>query len=344
MRRIESRAPGGPETLVLAEAPAPQPTGDEVVIDVAVCGINYPDVLIIEDLYQLRPPRPFAPGSEVSGIVSAIGPEVKALKVGDRVMAAMASGGLAEQVAVREPFCVKLPAAMPMDEAGAFLMTYGTSFFALSDRGRLKPGETLLVLGAAGGVGLAAVQIGKAMGARVVAAASSADKLDAARAAGADDGVLYPARDMDTAAARDLVARLKGALGPKGADLVYDPVGGALTEPALRATAWRGRYLVVGFAGGVPNPPLNLALLKQCDIVGVWWGAHVEREPELHQTSMKALFDLYAKGALKPAISARYALEDAPAAIRALADRKVLGKVVVEIAAASTPPRPETVP
>lgn len=344
MRALLSHEPGGPETLRLEELPDPQAGPGQLLVRVRAAAINFPDVLIIEDRYQLRPPRPFAPGSEVSGIVSAIGPEVKALKAGDRVMAAMASGGLAEQVAVREPFCVKLPAAMPMDEAGAFLMTYGTSFFALSDRGRLKAGETLLVLGAAGGVGLAAVQIGKAMGARVIAAASSADKLEAARAAGADDGVLYPGGDMDAAAARDLVARLKSASGPRGADLVYDPVGGALTEPALRATAWRGRYLVVGFAGGVPNPPLNLALLKQCDIVGVWWGAHVEREPELHQASMQALFDLYSRGALKPAISARYALEDGPAAIRALADRKVLGKVIVEIDAASTPPRPETVP
>lgn len=343
MRRIESRVPGGPETLVLADVPVPQPKGDEVVIDVAVCGINYPDVLIIEDRYQIRPPRPFAPGSEVSGVVSAIGPEVKALRVGDRVMAAMASGGLAEKVAVREPFCVTLPASMPMDHAGAFLMTYGTSFFALNDRGRLRTGETLLVLGAAGGVGLAAVQIGKAMGARVVAAASNAEKLDAARAAGADDGVIYPAGDMDADAARDFAASLKAALGPTGADVVYDPIGGTLTEPALRATAWRGRYLVVGFAGGVPNPPLNIALLKQCDIVGVWWGAHVEREPDRHQASMKLLFDLYARGALKPVISARYDLDDAPAAIRALADRRVLGKVIVEIANKSAL-QPEAIP
>lgn len=331
MRRIESRAPGGPDTLVMAETDAPQATGDEVVIDVAVCGINYPDVLIIEDRYQVRPPRPFAPGSEVSGVVSAVGPDVKGLKVGDRVMAAMASGGLAEQVAVPERFCVRAPDAMPMDQAGAFMMTYGTSFFALDDRGGLKAGQTLLVLGAAGGVGLAAVQIGKAMGARVVAAASSEDKLAAAREAGADAGVLYPVGDMDKDAAKAFGAALKEALGPGGADVIYDPIGGALTEPALRAIAWRGRYLVIGFAGGVPNPPLNLALLKQCDIVGVWWGAHVEREPAKHQASMQALFDLYAKGALKPLISARHAFEDALSAIRALAERRVRGKVIVNV-------------
>lgn len=331
MRRIESRAPGGPETLVLADAARPEPQGDEVVIDVAFCGINYPDVLIIEDRYQIRPPRPFAPGSEVSGVVSAVGPDVKHLNVGDRVMAAMASGGLAEQVATPERFCVRLPPAMPMDEAGAFLMTYGTSFFALSDRGRLKAGETLLVLGAAGGVGLAAVQIGKAMGARVVAAASSEDKLGAARAGGADAGVLYPTGALDMDAAKAFGAALKAALGAGGADVIYDPIGGALTEPALRAIGWRGRYLVVGFAGGVPNPPLNLALLKQCEIVGVWWGAHVDREPDTHQASMQALFDLYAQGRLKPLISARYDLEDAPAAIQALSERRVLGKVVVTV-------------
>lgn len=335
MRRIESRAPGGPETLVLADAARPEPQGDEVVIDVAFCGINYPDVLIIEDRYQIRPPRPFAPGSEVSGVVSAVGPDVKHLSVGDRVMAAMASGGLAEQVATPERFCVRLPPAMPMDEAGAFLMTYGTSFFALSDRGRLKAGETLLVLGAAGGVGLAAVQIGKAMGARVVAAASSEDKLGAARAAGADAGVLYPTGALDMDGAKAFGAALKVALGAGGADVIYDPIGGDLTEPALRAIGWRGRYLVVGFAGGVPNPPLNLALLKQCEIVGVWWGAHVDREPDAHQASMQALFDLYAQRRLKPLISARYDLEDAPAAIQALSGRRVLGKVVVTVSGAN---------
>nr|WP_313429156.1 NADPH:quinone oxidoreductase family protein [Brevundimonas diminuta] len=332
MRRIESRQAGGPETLVLAEAPGPTPTGDEVIIDVAVCGINYPDVLIIQDLYQVRPPRPFAPGSEVSGVVTAIGPDVGTLRIGDRVMAAMASGGLAEQVAVAERFCVRLPDAMPFDDAGAFMMTYGTSFFALSDRGRLKAGETLLVLGASGGVGMAAIQIARAIGARVVAAASSQDKMDAALAAGAETGVVYPTGPLDADAAKAFGAALKAALGPGGADVVYDPVGGALAEPALRAIAWRGRYLVVGFAGGVPRPPLNLALLKQCDIVGVWWGAHVERESDAHQASMRALFELYGEGALKPLISARHTLEDAPAAIQALADRKVLGKIIVEIA------------
>jgi len=331
VRRIESRAPGGPDTLVMAEAPAPQARGDEVVIDVAVCGINYPDVLTIEDRYQVRPPRPFAPGSEVSGVVSAVGPDVKSLRVGDRVMAAMAFGGLAEKAAVSERFCVRAPDAMPMDQAGAFMMTYGTAFFALDDRGGLKAGQTLLVLGAAGGVGLAAVQIGKAMGARVVAAASSEEKLAAARDAGAEAGVLYPVGDLDKDAAKAFGAALKAALGPGGADVIYDPIGGTLTEPALRAIAWRGRYLVIGFAGGVPHPPLNLALLKQCDIVGVWWGAHVEREAERHQASMQALFDLYAQGALKPLISARHAFEDAPEAIRALAERRARGKVIVVV-------------
>ncbi len=334
MRRIESRQAGGPDTLVLAEAPPPVAAGDEVVVDVAVCGINYPDVLIIQDQYQIRPPRPFAPGSEVSGVVKTVGPDVKTLKVGDRIMAAMAFGGLAEQVAVGERFCVRLPDAIPMDDAGAFMMTYGTSFFALNDRGRLKAGETLLVLGASGGVGMAAIQIARAVGARVIAAASSQDKVDAAIAAGAEAGVVYPAGSLDADAAKAFGVALKAALGPGGADVIYDPVGGAITEPALRAIAWRGRYLVVGFAGGVPRPPLNLTLLKQCEIVGVWWGAHVEREPEAHQASMRALFDLYADGALRPLISARHTLEAAPAAIQALADRKVLGKIIVEIAQA----------
>lgn len=336
MRRIESRKAGGPETLVLADAAAPVPADDEVVVDVAVCGINYPDVLIIQDLYQIRPPRPFAPGSEVSGVVSAIGPRVKSLKIGDRVMAAMASGGLAEQVAVGERLCVRLPDAMPFDDAGAFMMTYGTSFFALNDRGRLKAGETLLVLGASGGVGMAAIQIARAIGARVIAAASTQGKVDAALAAGAEAGVVYPTGPMDAEGAKTFGAALKAVQGPGGADVIFDAVGGTIAEPALRAIAWRGRYLVIGFAGGVPRMPLNLVLLKQCDIVGVWWGAHVEREPEVHQASMRALFDLYDRGALKPLISARHTLEEAPAAIQALADRTVLGKIIVEIAQAES--------
>ena len=284
MRRIESREPGDAETLTLAEAPEPLPVGDEVVIAVSVCGINYPDALIIEDRYQVRPSRPFAPGSEVSGVA---GPEP--LRSATRLWPPWLRAA-GRTVAVRDAFA-KFPDAMPMDEAGAFMMTYGTSYFALADRGGLRSGETLLVHGAGGGVGLAAVQIGKAMGARVVAAASSEEKLAAARAAGADAGVLYPSGGADKDAARAFGAALKATLGPGGADVIYDPVGGALTEAALRNIAWRGRYLVIGFAGGVPNPPLNLALLKQCAIVGVWQGtsARAGAAPSVHGGSVQSL-------------------------------------------------------
>jgi NADPH2:quinone reductase len=329
MRSVLSVAPGGPGSLVMGEAPVPQPTGAEVRIRVRAVGINYPDLLIIEDKYQYKPQRPFAPGAEVSGVVDALGPDARGLGVGDKVMAMAGWGGLAEYVCVPAGKCSPFPQEMPFDEAAAFLMTYGTSYHALRDRAGLKPGETLLVMGAAGGVGLAAVELGKALGARVVAAASSEAKLAVARAAGADETVLYPAQAPDRDGQRALAAAFKAACGADGASVIYDPVGGSYAEPALRAIAWEGRYLVVGFPAGIPSIPLNLPLLKSCDIRGVFWGAAIERDPEGHQKAVRELVELYRAGRIKPLIHARFGFGEASEAIAMLATRGVAGKVVV---------------
>ena len=331
MQALLSRAPGGPETLVLDEAPEPAAGPGEVRLAVRAVGINYPDVLIIEDRYQVRPPRPFSPGAEAAGIVDQVGEGVTGFALGDRVLAMPGWGALADHVAVDARRCARLPNAMPFDEAAAFLMTYGTSHHALADRGRLRAGETLLVLGAAGGVGLAAVEIGRAMGARVLAAVSSADKLALAKARGADDGFVYPTGPFDAAGRKALADAFKAGCGPGGADVIYDPVGGDYAEAALRAIGWRGRFLVVGFPAGIPKLPLNLALLKGCDIVGVFWGGFVEREPAAHTAALVELFRLYGEGAIRPEISARYPLARAGEAIAALAARQAVGKLVVTL-------------
>ena len=332
MKAVLSRSPGGPETLVLADIPEPIPAAGQVRIKVAAVGVNYPDVLIIEDKYQVRPNRPFSPGAEAAGTIDAVGADVAGLSVGDRVLAMPGYGAMAEKLVVAAGRCARIPDAMPFDEAAAFLMTYGTSHHALADRGRLRSGETLLVLGAAGGVGLAAVEIGAAMGARVVAAVSSPEKLALARSRGAADGFVYPEGPFDEQARKSLAAAFKSACGPSGADVVYDPVGGDYAEAALRAIAWRGRFLVVGFPAGIPKIPLNLALLKGCDIVGVFWGGFVEREPAAHQASLAALFALYGTGQIRPEVSERFPLERAGEAITALASRRVRGKAIVTIA------------
>jgi NADPH2:quinone reductase len=332
MKVVLSTAPGGPETLVLRDVADPEPGAGEVRLAVKACGVNYPDTLIIRDLYQFKPERPFAPGGEVSGVVEALGPGVTELKVGDRVIGSAGWGGMAEKLVLPADRCIKIPDAMPFDEAAAFIMTYGTSYYALAQRAALKAGETLLVLGAAGGVGLAAVEIGKAMGARVIAAVSSAEKLAFAKAHGADDGIVYPRGPFDKAGTKALADLFKGACGADGANVIYDPVGGDYAEAALRAIAWEGRFLVVGFPAGIPKLPLNLTLLKSCQVVGVFWGAFTRREPAENAANIKALLSLYAKGAIRPQISARYPLAEAGTAIAQLAARAVMGKIIVETA------------
>ena len=331
MKALLSRAPGGPETLTLEEVPEPALGAQQVRISVRACAVNFPDLLIIQDLYQVKPPRPFAPGSEVAGIVDAVGEGVAKVRPGERVLMSPAPGGLAEKVVGPAGSCWKIPDAMPFDEAAAFLMTFGTAQHALRGRGRLAAGETLLVLGAAGGVGLAAVALGRAYGARVVAAASSADKVAFARAHGADDGVVYGTGPLDRTAARELTERLRAACGAAGAHVIFDAVGGDYTEPALRTAAWEGRHLVVGFTAGIPRPPLNLALLKSCEIVGVFWGEFARRFPEKHAANVAALLELYAQGRVRPVITERLPLAQGATAIARLAAREARGKIVVMI-------------
>ncbi len=332
MKALFSTAPGGPETLVLTDAPAPVAGPGEVVVSVKAVGVNFPDVLIIKDMYQFKPERPFAPGGEIAGVVKSVGEGVTTLKTGDRVIGSTGWGGMAEELALNANRVRKIPDAMPYDEAAAFLMTYGTSHYALKDRAHIKPGESLLVLGAAGGVGIAAVELGKAMGAKVIAAASTQEKVDFAKACGADEGIVYPAKlDEDDRAATKALSEAFKAAGGGGVDVIYDAVGGAYAEPALRAMNWEGRFLVIGFPAGIPKIPLNLTLLKSCQVVGVFWGAFVARDPKANEANVAELFDLYAKGKIKPRVSAHFPLARGAEAIQHLADRKVQGKVVVTI-------------
>jgi len=301
------------------------------VIEVKAVGINYPDTLIIEDKYQFRPERPFSPGAEVAGVVEAVGEGVKGVAKGDRVIAVPGWGGLVERLAVRAETVIPIPEAMSFEEAAALIMTYGTSYYALKDRAKLQPGETLLVLGAAGGVGAAAVELGKAMGARVVAAASTNDKVQFALDLGADNGLIYPTGPMDRAAQKELSGEFKLATGRDGADVVYDAVGGDYADPALRAMDWNGRYLVVGFPAGIPSLPLNLTLLKSVSVIGVFWGAAVARDPKGHAANMTELMQMYAEGKIRPRVSQTFPLEKAGEAIKALGDRQALGKIVVTV-------------
>jgi NADPH:quinone reductase len=331
MKALLSRHPGGPETLVLEDIPEPAAGPGEVRVAARACGVNYPDLLIIQDLYQFKPPRPFAPGAEVAGVVDAVGSGVENVRAGDRVLLSPVRSGMAQKVVGPAGNCWKIPDAMPFDEAAALLMTYGTSQHALKDRAQLRSGETLLVLGAAGGVGIAAVELGKTMGARVVAAASSAEKLALAREHGADEGVQYPLGSLDKAEARALTDRFKAVCGADGAQVIYDAVGGDYTEAALRAIGYQGRHLVVGFPAGIPKLPLNLPLLKSCQIVGVFWGDFTARNPALHADNVAALMALYREGRIKPAVTERYPLARGADAIAALGARRARGKVVVMI-------------
>jgi NADPH:quinone reductase len=331
MRAVLSKTPGGPETLVVEEVLDPTPMKGEVIIDVKAVGINFPDTLIIEDRYQFKPSRPFSPGAEVAGTVEAVGEGVKDLTRGDRVIAVPGWGGLVERLAVPAASVVKMPAGMSFETAAALLMTYGTSYYALKDRAQLKAGESLLVLGAAGGVGVAAVELGKAMGAHVIAAASTNDKVQFALEAGADNGLIYPSGAMDKAAQKALSGELKLASGRDGADVVYDAVGGDYAEPALRAMDWCGRYLVVGFPAGIPSLPLNLTLLKSVSVIGVFWGAAVMRDPAGHAANVADLMRFWTEGKIKPRISRTFPLERAADAIAALGDRSAMGKIVVTV-------------
>jgi NADPH:quinone reductase len=322
MKAVLCKAYGPPESLVIEDVESPVPGPGEVVISVKASGVNFPDVLIIQNKYQVKPPLPFSPGSEVAGIIKAVGENVTQVKPGDAVFAFTVYGGFAEEVKTDAKRLLRIPAGMTFATAAAFGLTYATSDHALRDRGELKAGETLLVLGAAGGVGLAAVEIGKALGARVVACASSDDKLAVCREHGADETINY--------ATEDLRERIKAITGGKGADVIYDPVGGSYTEPALRSIAWRGRLLVVGFAAGdIPKIPLNLTLLKGCAIVGVFWGEFTRREPERFAQEMRQLGQWYAEGRIRPHISATYPLDRAADALNDMAQRRVVGKVVL---------------
>lgn len=331
MKALLSLRAGGPETLVLSECPDPSPASGEVLIRVRACSVNYPDVLIIEDKYQLRPPRPFSPGCEVAGVVEAVGTGVADWRPGDRVIARTTYGGLAQRAAVPAHAVYRLPENRTFTEGAAFLVTYATTYHALVDRGGIAPGETMLVLGAAGGVGLAAVELGKALGATVIGAVSTEEKAGIARDAGADDVILYPRAPFDRETARRLSASFKACLGEGGADLIYDAVGGDYAEPALRAIAWGGRYLVIGFAAGIPHLPLNLLLLKNCDLRGVFWGEFSRRDPVSSRASVAKLMNIWAQDRVNPRITRTFALEDAPRAIAMLSGREALGKLVVEI-------------
>jgi len=329
VKALLSRAPGGPETLVLEEVPAPPVAAGQVRVRVHACAVNFPDVLIIQDLYQFKPPRPFAPGAEVAGIVESVGEGVREVRPGDRVLLGPLQGGMAELAVGPVQACWKIPERMPFEEAAALLMTYGTAYHALKDRAALEPGETLLVLGAAGGVGTAAVELGAALGARVIAAASSEASVAFARERGAAAGVVYSRGPLDKTAARALTEAFKAACGRGGADVIVDPVGGDYTEVALRAIAWQGRHLVVGFTAGIPKLPLNLTLLKGCAVLGVFWGEFTRREPERHAAAVAELLALYEAGRIRPAVSERFPLGRGGEAIARLATRAVRGKIVV---------------
>ena len=322
MKAVVCKQYGPPESLVIEELPSPRPAAGEVVVSVKAASVNFPDVLIIQNKYQFKPPLPFSPGSELAGMVKEVGAGVTGWRAGDRVIAFTTYGAFAEEVKTEAARLLPLPDAMDFVTGAAFLLTYGTSDHALRDRGALKAGETLLVLGAAGGVGLAAIEIAKALGARVIACASSEDKLTVCRSHGADATINY--------AAEDLRERVKALSDGRGADVVYDAVGGAYTEPAFRSLAWRGRLLVVGFAAGeIPRLPLNLPLLKGAAVVGVFWGDFARREPKAFSESVRQLARWYGEGRLRPHVSQTLPLERAAEAIALLASRKAKGKIVL---------------
>ena len=324
MKALLCKEFGPPESLVLEDVPSPQAGAGEVVVSIKAASVNFPDVLIIQNKYQFKPPLPFSPGSELAGVVQEAGPGVTGVKPGDKVIAFTTFGAFAEEVKTEAARLLPLPEGMSFEEGASFILTYGTTDHALRDRAQMKSGETLLVLGAAGGVGVAAIEIGKAMGARVIACASSDEKLAVCRQHGADEAINY--------ATEDLRERIKTLTGGKGVDVIYDAVGGPYSEPAFRSIAWRGRHLVIGFAAGdIPKLPLNLALLKGASVVGVFWGDFTRREPQVFAESARQLGRWYREGKLKPHVSATFPLARAAEAIKLLASRKAKGKVVIRI-------------
>ena len=330
MKAMMSHEPGGPETLKLTDVETPEPGPGQVRIAVKAAGVNFPDTLIIRDLYQFRPARPFAPGGEVAGIVEAVGANVSGFAPGDRVLSGGINGGFTTHFIADAARTHKIPAAMPFDEAAAFMLTYGTSHYALKDRGKIKPGDRLFILGAAGGVGAAAIELGKAFGAKVVAGVSSQEKAAFCKELGADETLVYP-RNLDRDGQKALSNEIKKLCGGDGADIVYDAVGGDYAEPAVRALAWEGRYLVVGFPAGIPKIPLNLTLLKSCEIVGVFWGAFTMRNPAKNTEYVAELFQFYEEGKIRPRVTASFPLADAAKALTLLESRKAMGKVVLTV-------------
>jgi NADPH:quinone reductase len=322
MKALLCREFAGLEQLKVEDVPSPVAGEGQVVVTVKVASLNYPDALMVQGKYQFKPPLPFTPGSELAGVVKAVGPGVTKIKVGQNVLVLPSRGAFAEEVLANEAQVTPLAAGVDMAAAAGMPMTYGTCYHGLKDRGQLKAGETLLVLGAGGGIGVAAVELGKLMGATVIAAASSAEKLAAAQSRGADHLINY--------ATDDLRARLKEIVGDKGVDVVLDPVGGAYTEPALRSTGWNGRFLVVGFAAGeIPKIPINLTLLKGNALVGVFWGEFMKRQPKDGQAEMAQLVQWLEQGKIKPLVSQQFKLNDAKAALEAVYTRKATGKIVL---------------
>ena len=329
MKALRSHEVGGPETLTLDEVEVPMPGKGQLLVDVKACAINFPDTLIIRDMYQFKPPRPFSPGGEIAGVVEAVGEGVEGWQVGDKVLGGTGNGGLAEKVVMDAGRVFKIPEGVSFVQASALLMTYGTTIHGLKDRGDIKEGETVLVLGAAGGVGLSAVELAKAYGCRVVAAVSTEEKGEVARKAGADEVVIYPRAPFDKDTSKELANAFKAACGPEGANIVYDIVGGDYSEPALRSIAWEGRFLVVGFPAGIAKMPLNLTLLKSCDIAGVFWGAFTAREPELYRAQVDELLTMLKEGRISPLVSETFPLERGGEAIAKLENREAVGKLVV---------------
>lgn len=332
MRGLLSRLPGGPETLEIGELPDPIANAGEVIVAVKAVSVNYPDVLMIEDKYQFKPPRPFAPGGEMAGVVEVVGEGVSDFKPGDRVMGMTGSGAMVEKFAIKADSLYRIPEECSFEEGAALVFTYGTTIHGLIDRGGLKEGESLLVLGAAGGIGISAIELGKAIGARVVGAVSSEEKAAAALAAGADDVIIYGRSPFSKEGSKALSDEFKTKAGKDGFDVIFDAVGGDYAEPALRSIGWEGRYLVIGFAAGIPKIPLNLALLKACDVRGVFWGVWARREPAKNRQNIERLIDLWTKGTIRPRVTETFEFERGGDAIAKMGARGAIGKLVVRIA------------
>ena len=332
MKALQCLELGGPEKLVVNDVADPEIAEDHIIIEVKSASVNFPDVLMIQGLYQFQPPLPFIPGGESAGVVIEIGDGVEGFNVGDKVFAATGVGGICEKILAHKNNVRPIPENMDFEIAAALSVTYGTSIYALKQRANLKAGETLLVLGASGGVGLATVQLGKAMGAKVIAAASTQEKVDICIENGADEGFVYPSGNLDRDQQKELSNKIKELTGGLGPNVIYDPVGGTYAEPCLRSIAWDGRYLVIGFAAGadqIPKMPLNLTLLKGCQIVGVFWGAWTGMFPAENQKNFEELFEMYEDGKINPAPSDKFTLETSAEAIAHLKDRKAKGKVVI---------------